>query len=30
MAFVAAFSAREYLPERVNLVFAAPVFFRAN
>lgn len=27
MAFVAAFSAREYLPESVKLVFAAPVFF---
>jgi hypothetical protein len=27
MAFVAAFSAREYLPEPVKLVFAAPVFF---
>lgn len=28
MAFVAAFSAREYLPEAVHLVFAAPVFYR--
>lgn len=27
MAFVAAFAAREYLPETVKLVFAAPVFF---
>ena len=27
MALVAAFSAREYLPESVELVFAAPVFF---
>jgi phage terminase large subunit-like protein len=27
MAFVAAFSAREYLPESVELVFAAPVFY---
>ena len=29
MAFVAAFSAREYLPEAVHLVFAAPVFYRS-
>ena len=27
MALVAAFSAREYLPESVELIFAAPVFF---
>jgi len=27
MAFVAAFAAREYLPERVELIFAAPVFY---
>lgn len=29
MAFVAAFAAREYLPERTNLIFAAPVFFKS-
>lgn len=29
MALVAAFAAREYLPERVNLIFAAPVFFKS-
>lgn len=28
MAFVAALAAREYLPEPVKLVFAAPVFFK--